>query len=108
MESININKKKRKPIRTSLLIGILVVLAAVLYFQVKLISFVVKNYEELNVEPLMYAARRYDIADCMCFINQNTKVAFGKDYSKIIKSSGESIALEINISDLEGFFNVSG
>ena len=86
----------------------LVLILFALYQQMKLIILIKDNIKELDTDPLVFSANKYNIDNCVCF-DKNRIFEFDKNKSSITylqKSSSKY--QETNISILENIDKKNG
>ncbi len=60
------------------------ILCVLLFYQIKLVEFVLLNYQDLKLDAFSYGARKFNINEATCYIDEKTILYFNQSGSKFI------------------------
>lgn len=66
----------------------------ILVQQARITTILIQHYEAFDADPIVYAANKYGINDCLCLISDDKSIWFNKTNSiTIIKQHATGITL---------------
>jgi hypothetical protein len=85
--------------QTILRLAMFIAILFAIVMQIKVTKMIMDKEEVLNAEPLSYAARKYGIDECSCWVSTDKQIWFNQSTS-IIKINRMVPSTKINFSGI--------